>query len=349
MPELAEVEYLRKRWNPGIGEKISHVSLRHAARVLRGVDTAKLAHALIGATLESSEAAAKQMVFRFSGEVWLGIHLGMTGELKCVDVPYSSEKHDHLVLFTAKHALVFEDPRMFGRVQFSQGAESPAWWSSIAPAISSEKFTVASVADFLRRRKKTVIKAVLLMQEKFPGIGNWMADEILWRAEIHPQRLAGSLNDEEIKALHRETRWVAREALRIVGKDFDDLPQSWLFPHRWQTGGTCPKTGVPLERAEIGGRTTCWSPGRQIMPGEKRRVPAKRAVSGKPSISTKRAASIKSRSSEKKSAEGKSLSSAKKISANATSEHSAHPAHAKKSTRSRLQRTIGPHAPHGRR
>lgn len=277
MPELAEVEFLRKRWNPGIGEKIKHIALHDKARVFRGVDTARLAHALNGATLVSSEAAAKQMLFHFSGEIWLGIHLGMTGELKCADVPYSPTKHDHLVILTTNHALIFEDPRMFGRVQFAQGMEIPKWWSSIAPAILSDEFTVKAVADFLQRRKKAPIKAVLLMQERFPGIGNWMADEILWRAEIHPKRAAGSLNDAEIKALHRESRWVVREALRIIGEKFGDLPKSWLFPHRWEDGGTCPKTGVPLKRAEIGGRTTCWSPGRQKLPGEKEEKPAKAA------------------------------------------------------------------------
>jgi formamidopyrimidine-DNA glycosylase len=41
------------------------------------------------------------------------------------------------------------------------------------------------------------------------------------------------------------------------------IPDSWLFNHRWENGGLCPKTGVPLVREEIGGRTTCWSPGRQ--------------------------------------------------------------------------------------
>jgi formamidopyrimidine-DNA glycosylase len=269
MPELAEVEFLRKRWNPGIGEKIKHVALHDKARVFRGVDTAQLAHALNSAALKSSEAAAKQMLFRFSGDIWLGIHLGMTGELKCAAVPYSPEKHDHLVILTTSHALIFEDPRMFGRVQFSQGKEMPKWWSSIAPAILSDEFTVQAVADFLKRRKKAPIKAVLLMQERFPGIGNWMADEILWRAEIHPKRAAGSLNEAEIKALHRECRWVVREALRIIGENFGDLPDSWLFPHRWQKGGTCPATGAPLMHAEIGGRTTCWSPGRQRLPGEK--------------------------------------------------------------------------------
>jgi formamidopyrimidine-DNA glycosylase len=269
MPELAEVEYYRKRWNPAQGEKVARVVARAQSRVLRGVDTTALTQSLTGKTLQSSEAAAKQMLFRFSGEVWLGIHLGMTGELLLAGPDYLPAKHDHLVLFTPRHSLVFSDFRQFGRVQFSVGPEAPAWWSSIAPAIISKEFTVDAVRDFLQRRKKAPIKAVLLMQERFPGVGNWMADEILWRAEIHPKRLAGSLDAEETKTLWRETRWVAREALRTIGKHFKDPPKTWLFPHRWEKGGVCPKTGVPLKREEIGGRTTCWSPGRQKLPSGK--------------------------------------------------------------------------------
>lgn len=263
MPELAEVEYFRKRWDGALKKTIDRVVLRANSRLLRGVDTALLTQTLTGATYLGSEAAAKQMLFRFSGEAWLGIHLGMTGELKTSTADYLPAKHDHLVLFTREQALVFSDFRMFGRIQFSVGAKPPEWWTSIAPAILSSEFTVKAVADFLSRRKKSPIKAVLLMQERFPGIGNWMADEILWRSEIHPKRPAGSLSEDEVKVLHRETRWVAREALKIVGTDFGDLPKSWLFHHRWEKGGICPKTGIPLKREEIGGRTTCWSPGRQ--------------------------------------------------------------------------------------
>lgn len=265
MPELAEVEYFRKRWDPALKKKIDRVVLRAGSRLLRTVDTELLTQKLTGATFLNSEAAAKQMVFRFSGDAWLGIHLGMTGDLKLHEPGYQPAKHDHLVLYTRDHTLAFSDPRMFGRVQFSVSAEPPEWWSSIAPAVISPAFSVKAVAEFLARRKRAPIKAVLLMQERFPGIGNWMADEILWRAEIHPKRLSGSLNEAEVKALHRECRWVAREALKIIGTDFGDLPQSWLFHHRWEKGGVCPKTGVPLKREEIGGRTTCWSPGRQTL------------------------------------------------------------------------------------
>lgn len=275
MPELAEVEFFRKRWHfAAVGERIVRVLTHDHKKILRRVDLPDFRRALIGATLESSTAAAKQMLFRFSGDAWLGIHLGMSGELSVAPAHHVPGKHDHLVLMTARHALVFTDPRMFGRVDFQVGPEPPPWWTRIAPAILSPAFTVAGVAAFLQRRRRAPIKAVLLMQERFPGVGNWMADEILWRAAIHPARPAGSLNPREVATLWRECRRVCRHALdKIAGRgralppDLNaHIPETWLFRHRWRPGGTCPKTGKPLAHATIGGRTTCWSPARQKLP-----------------------------------------------------------------------------------
>jgi formamidopyrimidine-DNA glycosylase len=110
----------------------------------------------------------------------------------------------------------------------------------------------------LLRHGRQQLKAVLLMQDGFPGVGNWMADEILWRARLHPARRADKLASEETKKLFRELRFVCREALRTVGENFGDPPAHWLFHRRWRAGGDCPRDGRKLLRAEIGGRTTCW-------------------------------------------------------------------------------------------
>jgi formamidopyrimidine-DNA glycosylase len=276
MPELAEVEFFRKRWDQAAhGARILRVHTHDTKKLFRSAPAATLHAALTHATLTSSAAAAKQMLFGFvtaeKTQAWLGLHLGMTGALSVAPTTHVPRKHDHLVLFTDRQALVFSDPRMFGKIEFNVGPEAPGWWTKIAPALCSAPFTVATVADFLRRRGRAPIKAVLLMQERFPGIGNWMADEILWRAAIHPARLAGSLGPAEVRLLWRECRHVARLALTAIagrGKKLPpdlnvNIPDSWLFNHRWQKGGLCPITKKPLARAEIGGRTSCWSPARQ--------------------------------------------------------------------------------------
>lgn len=277
MPELAEAEFFRKRWHQAaLGRRITGVVTHDRARIFRGTPTDALRRALTGARYLGSEAAAKQICFRFGGGAWLGIHLGMSGELRVEPPDYSPKRHDHLVLRTSRSTLVFADPRMFGRVELHRGSKAPAWWTRIAPPILSAAFTAEAVAAFLQRRSRAPIKAVLLMQERFPGIGNWMADEVLWRAAIHPKRAAGSLRPAEVRALWRECRRVCRLALATIAGRGDYLPpdlnthipNTWLFRHRWEDGGRCPRTGVALRRAEIGGRTTCWSPARQkLRPG----------------------------------------------------------------------------------
>ena len=282
MPELAEAEFFRKRWHQAAlrSPPILRVHTHDAKKLFRTAPATALRAALTQAVYSTSAAAAKQILFRFQHpatktapaiDAWLGIHLGMTGDLSVFAPTHTPRKHDHLILYTAAHALVFSDPRMFGRIQFHLGATAPAWWTQIAPALLSTAFSAKVVAAFLQRRARAPIKAVLLMQERFPGVGNWMADEILWRAAIHPAQPAGTLSPAEVKRLWRECRAVARLALNTIAGRGDELPpdlniaipDTWLFNHRWGKGGHCPKTQKPLARAEIGGRTSCWSPARQ--------------------------------------------------------------------------------------
>ncbi len=260
MPELAEVEYFRRRWNVGIGHRITSLALHARKRVFRGTDTRALRQQLTGAHLLSSEARGKRMLFRFSNENWLGLHLGMSGRMQTMHPDFRPEKHDHLVLYQRERALVFTDARQFGRVQFHHGETAPPWWENGVPEIVSEKFNRGFLDRFLNRHRKAPIKAVVLMQSGFSGIGNWMADEILWRARILPSKRAGRLNADERDQVLRATKFVASESLRIIGPDDSKLPRSWLIHQRWEAGGKCPRHKTPLRRATIGGRTTAWCP-----------------------------------------------------------------------------------------
>ncbi|MDQ6860291.1 MAG: Fpg/Nei family DNA glycosylase [Verrucomicrobiota bacterium] len=257
MPELAEVEYARKQWDAGLGQKISAVELHAEKRIFRETDTRALVRRLTGARYVSSVARGKQMLFRFSGDNSLGLHLGMTGSLRIEKPEFRAEKHDHLVLRQRKQALVFRDPRQFGRVRFHHEKSTPGWWSA-APEIGSEEFTSDYFDGFLTRHRRAPIKAVLLLQSGFPGVGNWMADEILWRAKVAPARRVEALTAAQRTALRRATRFVSREALRVIGHDNADLPPSWLIHERWSAKGVCPRHQTILKRAAIGGRTTAW-------------------------------------------------------------------------------------------
>jgi len=169
------------------------------------------------------------------------------------------------VLFQKKQALVFTDPRQFGRVLFAQGKAAPPWWQHLPPEILSRQFTAAHLSARIGRHRSLPLKAALLQQETFPGIGNWMADEILWQARLHPRTKAGSLDERQQRELWRVTRFVTRRAIQTVAKksgrrDFGDPPRGWLFHVRWRRGGACPRDGTPLRHETIGGRTTAWCP-----------------------------------------------------------------------------------------
>lgn len=258
MPELAEVEYYRKRWDPGLGHRITRVALHPHARIFRGSDPLALVNTLTGARPLSSETRGKQMLFRFSHGGWLGVHLGMTGELHVEARAFEPGRHDHLVLYQARRALVFSDARMFGRLRFHHGREEPDWWSQLPPAVTAPAFTQAYLEAVLERRGRAPLKALLLDQEVFPGVGNWMADEILWLVRLPPRTTGAQLTAAQRRALWRTARSVCRTSLRTIGVDWGDPPKGWLLHERFKARGRCPRDGTPLTRTIVAGRTTAW-------------------------------------------------------------------------------------------
>jgi formamidopyrimidine-DNA glycosylase len=98
------------------------------------------------------------------------------------------------------------------------------------------------------------IKARLMDQGAISGIGNLLADEVLWRARMSPWRPASSLSVDELDALRRVIRATVRDAVRNGG-----VHTGKFMPSRVR-GGTCPRDGGPLRLDTVGGRTTLWCP-----------------------------------------------------------------------------------------
>ena len=134
------------------------------------------------------------MLFEFSAGNWIGIHLGMSGKLRTEPAGFRPEKHDHFVL--QQSAAGSGSLAMRGSldecdfIMASPSRTGGAREDLIFLPINS----IATFLDaFLDRHARAPIKAVLLLQSGFIGIGNWMADEILWRAKIAPAISAGAL------------------------------------------------------------------------------------------------------------------------------------------------------------
>ncbi len=163
------------------------------------------------------------------------------------------------MLRQAKRALVFRDPRQFGRVRFHHGQSEPPWWGG-PPEISSPDFNAKYVAAFLKRHGRAPIKAIILRQDGFP------ASAIGWRTKFFGAR---RLRPRPLPVhSRRNSAWrsAARPDLlranpsELLASDNSDPPATWLIHQRWKANGVCPRHGTPLERATIGGRTTAWCP-----------------------------------------------------------------------------------------
>lgn len=265
MPELAEVDYYRRQWDPGRGGMTIAVLTHPAARIYRDIPAPAVEHGLVGRTLRSSHAHGKRMLFGFSGGAWLGLHLGMTGKLFVAAKAHEPGKADHLVIRQKDRSLVFHDPRMFGKLTLDLTGDDetpPDWWTALPPQPLDRGFSKRFVADFAKRFPKTPVKTLLLDQRGFPGIGNWMADEVCWQMRLDPATPVGTLDGAQVAELWKSVRHVSRGAMRTVAVDWSDPPRGWLFKHRWKDGGTCPRSDcrAELRRNDLRGRTTCWCP-----------------------------------------------------------------------------------------
>jgi formamidopyrimidine-DNA glycosylase len=272
MPELAEVEFYRKKWANTLGdETVTHIDLHSNTRVFRDViDKLHLLDQIVGKNMSDSRAHGKQMLFGFE-DIWLGVHLGMTGRLRREDKNYSQQKADHLVIHTKSAQYVFADSRQFGKILIEKSPSIPTWFVELPPEILSQEFTDRIVLNALKKRKNSPIKSVLLDQSYFPGIGNYLADEILYKTRIHPKSLCQFCIPLH-KTLFQTIRDVCSQAILIVANiggardDMsDDFPEDWLFNQRWGKQGICPKTKKILNREKIGGRTTVWSADLQVL------------------------------------------------------------------------------------
>jgi formamidopyrimidine-DNA glycosylase len=125
--------------------------------------------------------------------------------------------------------------------------------------------SIPPIGEF-RERLKTKgapMKAVLLDQSFAAGVGNWIADEVLYQARIDPRRPGRTLSDAEVRRVRAALRKVIETAVR-VGSDGDRFPRTWLFHRRWgRAVGATTARGESIRHDTIGGRTTAWAPARQ--------------------------------------------------------------------------------------
>lgn len=177
-----------------------------------------------------------------------------------------------------KVEVAFTDPRRFGRVRLVDcpgediRKHSPLKENGPDPVADLDVFTRGYLAKRMKSRH-VPIKALLLDQTHISGIGNWVADEVLYHARVHPEQYCDDFSDDEIGRIFDSIRYVCQTAVDKLG-DSDEFPADWLFNHRWGKGGRGGKSGSSvhpngekLAFLTVGGRTSCYAPSRQKKTG----------------------------------------------------------------------------------
>ena len=239
MPELPEVETIRRHLAPLVAGR----TLRRLDVVdpkwCEPLDPQALRDALEGRTIERLTRRGKYLVWEAHDEVYLLMHLRMTGTVLCDAPPQTPYVRVRLELdesdaVTAaatgaaspdrRHVLSFRDPRRFGRGELVLGR--PALEEFLDRRLGVEPLGPEFTTEHLylqTRKRRTPIKALLLDQRRVAGVGNIYANEALFRARIHPLRTAGALKRGQVAALRDAVVASLEAGLDARGASIDDF------------------------------------------------------------------------------------------------------------------------------
>lgn len=265
MPELPEVENARQVVENALHRRIVEVDDTDTYEC-RPHAPGDIARVLVGGTLTAARRRGKAMWCETAGPdgtagPTLGLHLGMAGRIIVTGAhgsdessyggdPHVGERAGDKPEWT-RFAITFDDggqlrlfdKRRLGRVRLEPDID----------ALGPDAAEITR-AEFRERvgGSAAPLKARLLDQAVLAGVGNLLADEVLWQAEQAPARRANTLTVDELDALRVVLRRGIRAAIRDGGVHTGQVITSR------RKDATCPRCGAPMSRGTVGGRTTWW-------------------------------------------------------------------------------------------
>ncbi|KAI0175082.1 formamidopyrimidine-DNA glycosylase domain-containing protein [Pestalotiopsis sp. NC0098] len=300
MPEIAEVarvtHYLRLHL---VGKTIKKVTAPDDANVFGKVGTSGPAFekALAGRTVVGAGSQGKYFWLQLDKPPHPVMHLGMTGWVhirgqQTAYTRYAERTKGEAEVWpprfwkfqleaeddkdSKKVEVAFTDARRFGRVRLVDcpgpdiRQHSPLVENGPDPVVDRDVFT----EEYLRakmRARHVPVKALLLDQAMISGIGNWVGDEIMYQAKLHPEQYSDEFSDADIAKLYEAATYVCDTAVGVLG-DSDRFPADWLFNHRWGKGKKDHPTTLPngekIVFITVGGRTSCVVPSVQRKTGK---------------------------------------------------------------------------------
>lgn len=262
MPELPEVATYQKYFaHAALDKKVVSVEVYEPRVVLVSPDVLK--HELVGQTFVGTERVGKQLFVALSGGSWLTLHFGMTGSLR-----YFRDRDDAprftKVLFGLSDGffMAFRCPRILGRVGLADDWEAFRKEKKLGPdalKITSEDFQARLSG------RKGLIKPLLMNQRFVAGLGNWIVDEMLYQARVHPETPANQLTKDQVELIYEKMQYILSTAIEHEAR-YEDFPPDFLVTYRWLERENHPLQQKNIERMVVGGRSTYYCPDEQRLP-----------------------------------------------------------------------------------
>ncbi|CAN6706890.1 unnamed protein product [Malus baccata var. baccata] len=280
MPELPEVEAARRAIEEHcVGKKIMKALIADDSKVIDGVSRADFEASLLGKTIVSAHRKGKNMWLCLDSPPFPSFQFGMAGAVYIKGVAVTKYKRSAVKdtdEWPSKYSkffvelddgleFSFTDKRRFARVRLLKDPTSVPPISELGPDALLEPMTVDELFECFSK-KKIAIKTLLLDQSVISGIGNWVADEVLYQARIHPEQSAASLSKENCAALHTSIKEVLEKSLE-VGADSSQFPSDWIFHSREKKPGKAFVDGKKIEFITVGSRTSAFVPELQKLSG----------------------------------------------------------------------------------
>jgi formamidopyrimidine-DNA glycosylase len=274
VPELPEVEAARRlATRVAAGRRIVAAWCAPDPVVVEGVSPTRVSAALRGRRVRAVRRHGKHLWLELDQRPWLLMHFGMTGGLHVPHRPslrlMSSRGAAPVgwpprfvklrLTFDDGGELAMADARRLGRIRLR---EDPRHEPPVAGLGFDALHELPPPARFLTllRERTAPMKALLLDQTFAAGVGNWIADEVLYQARIDPRRPARTLSPAEAARVRRRLHSILTTAVR-AGADSDRYPRTWLVHHRWDHDPLAKtSTGAQIRWETIAGRTTAWAP-----------------------------------------------------------------------------------------
>lgn len=287
MPELVEVEHFRQLLMPLVGARSGSELLIETPSPTKPkgfpseAEWDELKEYSVKDVLRKGKLLRIELECQGRDDKHLYLHMGMTGRISCPGRVLKLESlkggnvypppHTHLILKSNKHEVAFSDPRRFGRVVLRSATDDE--FSELAPDALAEKADFDGIVE-----NTTAIKKLLLDQKRVvSGVGNWICDEVLYQAEIHPDQTM--LTSSERDVIVENLNFILETA---VSRMEDELPADWLFHRRWDKRkgiGVKDAKGRPIKWITSAGRTSAICPSIQML--KPRKQAAKRKTLAK--------------------------------------------------------------------